>query len=126
MREPLGVEGAMSIWNDAPKGSKEAFAVLSRCAKFMTTISYEDLGEKIGLPAIGTNKPLGFIRDKVCRDQGLPWLNALAVGKDSWIPGESFIPEGMKLADDPNAQLIWWRGMVLQVHAYPWSTLDLK
>jgi hypothetical protein len=116
----------MSIWNDSPKGSKEAFAVLVRCAKFMTTITYEDLGGEIGLPAIGTNKPLGFIRDKVCRPRGLPWLNALAVGKGSWVPGESFIPVGMTLTTDPEAELLWWRGMVLQVHAYPWSSLDLK
>lgn len=37
----------MSIWDDAPKGTKEAWAVLSECAKYMHTIAYEDLGERI-------------------------------------------------------------------------------
>jgi len=116
----------MSIWTNSPKGSKEAFEVLKRCAKFMYTITYEDLGKEIGLPAIGTNKPLGFIRDHVCRPQGLPWLNALAVGKGTWVPGESFIPEGAGgETKDPANEFLWWRGMVLQVYAYPWNTLNL-
>jgi hypothetical protein len=116
----------MSIWDEAPKGTEETFKVLQEFAKYMSTITYEGLGERVGLPAIGTNKPLGFIRDRICRPDGLPWLNALAVSKANRVPGESFIPESAQSATkDPNNELLWWRGMVLQVYAYPWHTLHL-
>jgi hypothetical protein len=125
---------SMSIWDEAPKNSKESYGILKRCAAYMYTISYEDLAKEIGElrgdkgPApVSLNQPLGFIRDKVCRPRGLPWLNALAVGKTSMIPGESFIPPGaVGTTTNPMDEFLWWRGMVLQVYAYPWDTLDLK
>lgn len=125
----------MPMWENAPANSEAAFEVLKECAKYMRTISYEDLGSEIGRkhgdagPApVSLRFPLGFIRDEICRRKGLPWLNALAVGKSSSVPGESFIPPGAggPEVNDPAAELLWWRGMVLQVYAYPWETLALK
>ncbi len=114
----------MTIWDDAPKGSKETFEFIKERAKYMRTVSYEELGAAVGLPPIGTNRPLGFIRDAICRPRGLPWLNALAVGKGTHVPGESFLPEGVSEEGTKN-ELLWWRGMVLQVYAYPWETLNV-
>jgi len=112
----------------APKNTREAFEVLVEVSKYMQTISYEELAIEIGKKTKNTppanlslNYPLGHIRDELCRRHGIPWLNALAVGKHSHVPGESFLPEGSKL--EPKESLLWWRGMVLQVHAYPWETV---
>lgn len=123
----------MRIWDDAPKNSKEAFEALKRCAAYMYTITYEDLAKEIGRlrgdsgPApVSLNLPLGFIRDQVCRPRGLPWLNALAVSKATMTPGESFIPPGAGTTKNTTDEFLWWRGMVLQVYAYPWDTLDLE
>src|SRR5438105_4451098 len=117
----------MSIWDGSPQGSKEAFEELKHCAAYMYTITYEELGNKIGLPPIGTNRPLGFIRDSVCRPRGIPWLNALAVNKKNLVPGDSFIPDGAKTEiRDPVNEFLWWRGMVIQVYAFPWDTFEVK
>ena len=65
--------------------------------------------------------PLGFIRDEICRPRGLPWLNALAVSGNDWLPGDSFLPQGVAFGED---ERILWRGMVLAVFAYPWELVE--
>lgn len=100
-----------------PSRTREVFEYLKRCASEMRTVTYGELGDAVGLPAIGTAKPLGYIRDHVCRAQGLPWLNALAVNDKTRRPGDSFLPEGVTIGEDEEHL---WRGMVLQVFAYDW------
>lgn len=124
----------MAIWTNAPKNSAETYEVLTKCAAYMYTITYEDLADggasirrdKKRPSAVSMNRPLGFIRDKICRPKGLPWLNALAVNKQTHLPGESFIPAGARgRKRNPTDEFLWWRGMVLQVYAYPWELLTL-
>lgn len=124
----------MSIWIDAPKNSAETYKVLTECAAYMYTITYEDLANRVARvrrdkkrpSAVSLSRPLGFIRDHICRPQGLPWLNALAVNKQTFLPGESFIPSGARgRKKSPEDEFLWWRGMVLQVYAYPWDQLKL-
>ena len=113
----------MSIWDNSYQASKETFEVLKEHAKYMTTITYKELGARVGLPAVGTRYPLRFIRDSICRPLGIPWLNALAVQKNSWLPGDSFIPDGV-IGEGAMHEMLWWRGMVLQVYAFPWDDFD--
>ncbi len=103
-----------------PGKTKEVFDYLKRCAVQMRTVSYGEIAEAVGLPAVGMGKPLGYIRDEICRARGLPWLNALAVNSDTWRPGESFLPPGVAVGRDEERL---WRGMVLQVFAYDWDVV---
>jgi hypothetical protein len=105
-----------------PAGTSQIFEHLKRCASEMRTVTYGELAEISGLAAQGTNVPLGYIRDHVCRARGLPWLNALAVNKASRRPGDSFLPAGVAMGKDDE---LLWRGMVLQVFAFDWSTVSL-
>ncbi len=111
-----------------PLNTREAWIVLAEVSKYMQTISYIDLAveisklrpDKVQPAAVSLAVPLGYIRDSICIEHRLPWLNALAVNKQTRVPGDSFLPEGSKLP--PEQEFLWWRGMVLQVHAYPWET----
>jgi hypothetical protein len=115
-----------SFWGTAPKNSRAVFEHLKTLAKRMRVESYGEIARAIGeeedrkIAAVGLNVPLGFIRDKICRPRGLPWLNALAVNGTTWVPGDSFLPEGVAFGDD---NLVLWRGTVLAVFGYPWESL---
>jgi len=79
---------------------------------------HDELGDAVGLPAIATGTPLGFIRDHICIPRKLPFLNFIAVQSGSRRPGESFLCEGLKTEMDDE---LFWRGMVLQVFAFNWN-----
>ena len=91
--------------------------------------TYGEIAEAIGLAEsreiapVSLNRPLGFLRDKICRPQGLPWINALAVNAGTWLPGDSFLPEGVAFGED---ELVLWRGAVLATFAYPWHLVVTK
>ena len=93
----------------------------------MRVESYGEIAAGIGalegreIAAISLAKPLGFIRDEICRRNGLPWLNALAVNDKTGLPGESFLPPGVMFGED---ERVLWRGAVLAVLAYPWHTVE--
>jgi len=113
-----------------PKNTREAWIVLAEVSKYMQTIEYKELADEIAKithepppAAVSLGVPLGYIRDSICRERNIPWLNALAVSKETGLPGDSFLPHGSKLK--PEEEFLWWRGMVLQVHAYPWEVLSL-
>jgi len=116
----------MSIWDNAPKNSRAVFEHLKSLAKRMRTESYGEIARAIGtkeareIAPVSLNYPLGFIRDKICRPRGLPWLNALAVSSDTWLPGDSFLPNGVAFGDD---ERILWKGAVLAVFGYPWESV---
>lgn len=119
----------MSIWDEAPKNTEAVFEHLKFLAERMRTAPYGEIAAAIGLEedreiaAVSLGRPLGFIRDQICRSRGLPWLNALAVNQATGMPGDSFLPEGVAFGDDDRSL---WRGAVLVVFAYPWETVELE
>ena len=116
----------MSIWKNAPKNTKAVFEHLKLLARLMRTAPYGEIAAAIGrkehrmLAPLSLRFPLGFIRDHICRSNGLPWLNALAVNATTGLPGDDFLPPGIALGDD---ELVLWRGAVLAVYCYPWETV---
>ena len=84
-------------------------------------MTYGEVAHSVGLGPRGIGQPLGYIRDVVCRERGLPWLNAIGVSKNTKRPGDSFLPEGVAIGNDEENL---WRGMVLQVFAYNWSNVE--
>jgi|SRR6185437_206884 len=119
----------MSIWTDAPKNTQLVFEYLKTLAARMRTESYGEIAAAIGLEEareiapVSLRYPLGFIRDRICRPRGLPWLNALAVNSESGLPGDSFLPEGVAFGDD---ERVLWRGAVLAAFGYPWASIDVE
>lgn len=118
-----------SIWDNAPRNSQAVYEHLKRLAKQMRVESYGEIAAVIGasegreIAPISLSRPLGFIRDRICRAQGLPWLNALAVNAGTWLPGDSFLPDGVAFGSDEE---ILWRGAVLAVFAYPWHLVVVR
>lgn len=116
----------MSTWDNSPKNSRAVFEHLKLLAKQMRTESYGEIAASIGLDEsreiapVSLRFPLGFIRDNICRQRGLPWLNALAVNATTRLPGDSFLPENVAFGDD---EAILWRGAVLAVFGYPWDSV---
>jgi hypothetical protein len=119
----------MSAWDAAPKNSRAVFEHLKLLADRMRVESYGELAAAIGeaegreIAPVSLNYPLGFIRDKILRPKGLPWLNALAVNAGTWLPGDSFLPEGVAFGQD---ERVLWRGATLAVFAYPWHLVIIK
>lgn len=119
----------MSQWNSAPKNTRAVFDHLKMLSARMRVESYGEIADAIGkaegrdIAPISLSRPLGFIRDQICRPRSLPWLNALAVNAGTWLPGDSFLPEGVAFGDDDR---VLWRGAVLAVFAYPWHLVDVK
>ncbi|HEX8691669.1 MAG TPA: hypothetical protein VF746_04565 [Longimicrobium sp.] len=119
----------MSIWNEAPKNTRAVFEHLKVLAEQMRVESYGEIAAAIGMAEgrkiapVSLSYPLGFIRDKICRPRGLPWLNALAVNGDSWLPGDSFLPPEVAFGED---ERILWRGAVLAVFGYPWELVVVE
>lgn len=110
-------------WKSVPAKSKEVFEYLKVCSRQMRTLNYGEIAELVGLAPSGIGMPLGYIRDKICRDRGLPWLNAIAVNKATWRPGDSFLPDGVAVGRDEERM---WRGMVLQVFAFDWDSIEFE
>ena len=119
----------MTIWNEAPKNSLAVFEHLKLLAKRMRVESYGEIAAAIGkaeereIAPVSLSRPLGFVRDKICRPRGLPWLNALAINSSTWLPGDSFLPHDVAFGDD---ERVLWRATVLAVFAYPWNLVLVK
>lgn len=105
----------------APAKTREVFDILSERAREMRTVSYKELAEATDLTAAGVGTQLRYIRDEICRNRGLPWLNAIAVNSDSRFPGDRFLPDDHEWGDSEERL---WRGMVLQVFAYDWRDIN--
>lgn len=119
----------MSIWDDAPKNTREVFEYLKVLASRMRVETYGEIAAAISknegrrINPRTLNKPLGFIRDRVCRKNSLPWINALAVNAQTRLPGDSFLPKGVAFGDD---EKVLWRGTVLSVFGYPWENVTIE
>jgi hypothetical protein len=105
----------------APAKTKQVFDYLKKCAYDMRTVTYGELAEAVGLAPSGIGYQLGYIRDRICRTQGLPWLNAIAVRTSDRRASHGFLPEGVQIGDGEERL---WRGMVLQVFAYDWERVS--
>jgi len=64
------------------------------------TITYGELGRRIGIHYRSVRFLLGYIRDEICRRRGLPLLNVIVVNKSTGLPGKSFLPEDLSLLTD--------------------------
>ena len=112
--------------NNMPNGTEAVFRHLKKCASDMRTDSYGEIADAAGLPTpLQVFGPLDYIRDKVCRHRGLPWLSAIAVNKDTRRPGHGFLPGNFVIGDEEDDLPRFWRGMVLQVFATDWSNVNL-
>ena len=110
-----------------PAKTEEVFQALTAAAREMRTVTYVELAERAGLAAPGVGHPLGYIRDKVCRARDLPWLNAIAVNKQTRLPSGSFFPDDTGVSADMESDdfKTWWRAMVMRVYAWDWEAVDL-
>lgn len=63
-------------------------------ARMRKTMTYTDLGAKIGQHYRATPHLLYYIRDGICIPTGLPLLTAIVVSKSKGVPGESWLPGG--------------------------------
>ena len=104
--------------------TREVFEYLKDCASKMRIVTYGEIADEVGLAKPEVGKPLRFIRDEVCRSRGLPWLNAIAVNFKTGRPGRGFLPTDFAITRADEEAL--WRGMVLQVFAYNWTTVDFE
>lgn len=111
-------------WEYMPAKTEDVFHRLTEAAREMRVVTCGDLGHDVGLAPVGLGKPLGYIRDQVCRARGLPWLTAIAVARNG-LPGEGFLDNGMSLGG-PDDFRTWWKAMVLCVYATDWSTVELR
>ena len=105
-----------------PAKTRKVFEYLKICAEQMRTVTYKEIAEEVNLAKPGVGKPLGYIRDEICRKRGLPWLNAIAVSSTTDRPGVGFFPEEIIISEVDEEYL--WRGMVLQVFAKYWGDVD--
>ena len=109
-----------------PPYTKEFFELLKKCAFNLTTISYGELVKGTDVLPIGAGKQLEYIRDKVCRKHGWPWLSVLAVNAETGQPGDGWMPsKGIEIAEQQDRERLW-RGMVLQVYGYDWSKAEIE
>ena len=107
-----------------PAKTDEVFSERVKAAQGMRTVTYWSLAKSAKLAKPGVGLPLGYIRDEVCRARGLPWLTVIAVGSDTWLPGDAYLPTGARMEMEPGDFRVWWRAMVLQVFATDWRGVE--
>jgi hypothetical protein len=61
-------------------------------AREKQTVTYKEIGDKIGIFHRGFFPALCYIRDEFCVKRGYPLISALVVSKDTQLPGESWLP----------------------------------
>ena len=64
------------------------------------SITYGELGRRIGIYHRSLSFLLGYIRDEICCRRGLPLLNVIVVYKSNGLPGKSFLPEDLNHLTD--------------------------
>lgn len=83
----------MTYTNNARDNAYRALPHLVYYAHLRETITYGEIGRRIGIHHRPVRFLLGYIRDEICRRRGLPLLNVIVVKKDTGLPGVSFLPE---------------------------------
>ncbi len=84
----------MTYTNNAHDNAYRALPHLVYYAHLEETITYGELGRRIGIHHRPVRFLLGYIRDEICLKRDLPLLNVIVVKQDTGLPGESFLPEG--------------------------------
>ena len=86
--------------NNARDNAYRALPHLVYYAHLEKTITYGELGRRIGIHHRPVRFLLGYIRDEICRRRGLPLLNVIVVNKITRLPGQSFLPEDLSHLTD--------------------------
>lgn len=81
--------------NNARDNAYCALPHLVYYARLEKTITYGELGIRIGIHHRIVRFLLAYIRDEICRRRGLPLLNVIVVNKSTRLPGKSFLPEDL-------------------------------
>lgn len=84
----------MDYTNNTRDNAYRALPHLVCCTHLQETITYGELGRRIGKHHRTMQFLLGYIRDEICFKRGLPLLNVIVVNKNSGLPGKSFLREG--------------------------------
>lgn len=90
----------MTYTNNARDNAYRALPHLFYYAHLEETITYGELGRRIGIHHRPVRFLLGYIRDEICRRRGLPLLNVIVVKKSTGLPGKSFLPEDLSHLTD--------------------------
>jgi len=85
----------MTYSNNARDNAHRAIPYLVYYAHLEKTITYGELGRRIGIHHRIVRFLLAYIRDEICRRRGLPLLNVIVVNKSTRLPGKSFLPEDL-------------------------------
>ena len=93
-----------------------AFQTLAEVAVNQETITYGELGKRVGVHHRATFLPLGYLWGW-CQDRGYPHLNALVVNKSTGVPGHAYAPDGTPLKRKQ------WRRIVCGVHRFDWLAI---
>lgn len=59
------------------------------------TITYNELGKKIGHHHRNLGYILRYIRDDICIKKGHPMITVIVVQVDTGLPGDDFLPNGL-------------------------------
>ncbi len=95
------------------------FDYLKQCATNGHTVTYGEVGSKVGLAAQGTARPLYYIRNE-CLRRSLPPLTALVFNKNTGLPGIGLKPDGTQVTTAE------WNDMQSQVFAFDWASTSLE
>ncbi len=79
------------------KNKKYALLILPhlvKAAQLRDTITYKQLGTKVGLFWRQVGTVLGYIRDRICAPRKLPKINAIVINEAKKLPGEGFLEGG--------------------------------
>ncbi|MDV6376470.1 hypothetical protein [Deinococcus arenicola] len=78
----------------------QVWAVLAWAARHRQTITYQQLGQAVGLPPVALGKVLDPIQ-AYCQARKLPPLTVLAVSKETGLPGSGFTAaQAVQVASD--------------------------
>jgi hypothetical protein len=65
-----------------------------QAAKTLKTPTYRELADKIGVHHRVMNRILGYIRDDICIQRGLPLISCIVVSQANGLPGNDWLPQG--------------------------------
>jgi alkylated DNA nucleotide flippase Atl1 len=99
----------------------DTLPILIENAHLCSTITYEDVAGRVGIPAVQVGRILDYLYDHALAPLGLPELWAVVVNKGSGMPNPEVLRVVAKRTDKLVESATLWRSMVLLVHAYPWD-----
>jgi hypothetical protein len=73
---------------------------LVQAAKTLKTPTYRELADKIGVHHRVMSRILGYIRDDICIQRGLPLISCIVVSQTTGLPGDDWLPQGTTTLSD--------------------------